>query len=189
MLTLYQIIYNARGSNRSWEWLTMVTVSIFSLREVIRRVQTSYKIPHNSSSHTSPDTYEDIRDLLEYLLAHTIQTYTPNRPGNKFATAFRDLLSTGAAYANTSGAFNNFRRETRVAVNHGIPEGPPSDEPSPDSGSTTEDAADFDLGGDVDITMDDLSTDKEEFGISGETDLAEFVAMSQEFIDELSRYD
>ncbi|KAJ7645865.1 hypothetical protein B0H17DRAFT_1163827 [Mycena rosella] len=31
-----KVIYNACGSNRSWEWLSMVTVVIFNLRDVMR---------------------------------------------------------------------------------------------------------------------------------------------------------
>ncbi|KAJ7457913.1 hypothetical protein B0H11DRAFT_2243123 [Mycena galericulata] len=33
-----KVIYNARGSNRSWDWLSMITVVIFNLRDVMRNV-------------------------------------------------------------------------------------------------------------------------------------------------------
>ncbi|KAJ6620918.1 hypothetical protein B0H10DRAFT_2355253 [Mycena sp. CBHHK59/15] len=50
-----KVIYNARGSNRSWDWLSMITVVIFNLRDVMRNVQTQFKIPHHGISHTSPN--------------------------------------------------------------------------------------------------------------------------------------
>ncbi|KAJ7715034.1 hypothetical protein DFH07DRAFT_974297 [Mycena maculata] len=34
-----KIIYNAKGSNRSWNWLSMITVCIFTLRDTMRTVQ------------------------------------------------------------------------------------------------------------------------------------------------------
>jgi hypothetical protein len=86
----------------------MVTVSIFTLRDVIQRVQDGYRIPFNSSTHTSPAANEDIADIWDYLQEQTLQSYTPNRKENKWATPTRDLLSAGTAYANTAGAFNNF---------------------------------------------------------------------------------
>jgi hypothetical protein len=86
----------------------MVTVSIFTLRDVIRRVQDSYQIPFNSSAHTSPAADEDVADIRNYLQEQTLQSYTPNCKENERATPARDLLSAGAAYANMAGAFNNF---------------------------------------------------------------------------------
>ena len=182
-----QIIYNTRGSNRSWAWLAMVTVSIFTLRDVIRQVQVSYKIPFNSTTHTSPSTNEDVSDIRDYLERQTLQSYTPNRKGNEWATSARDLLSAGAAYANTAGAFNNFRRDTRQAVNHGTMHGNTISIPSGDADMIVEDDADIDLGGDMGLDLDDLAMDEEEFPVG--TEVADFVAMTREVIGELARYD
>lgn len=162
----------------------MVTVSIFALRDVIRRVQLDYKIPYNGTSHTSPSVNEDIKAVRNYLETHSLQSYTPKREGNEFATVARDLLSAGAAYASTSGAFNNFRRDTRNAVNHGTSNGMDS---LASNDVESEDEFDCDLGADQGLDVDDLALDEEEFPVG--TDLADFVAMTREVIDELSRYD
>jgi hypothetical protein len=164
----------------------MVTVSIFTLRDVIRRVQDGYRIPFNSSTHTSPAANEDIADIRDYLQEQTLQSYTPNRKENKWATPARDLLSAGAAYANTAGAFNNFRRDTRNAVNHGKPHGNSINTP-PNAISAVEDDADIDLGADQDLDVDDLAMDEEEFPVG--MDIADLVAMTREVVDELNQYD
>ncbi|KAJ7466342.1 hypothetical protein FB451DRAFT_1040886 [Mycena latifolia] len=108
-----KVIYNARGSNRSWDWLSMITVVIFNLRDVMRNVQTQFKIPHHGISHTSPKVDEDITNLRGWLESNKLQTYTKDRPGKDKILRVRDLMVAGAAYANTPGAFKNFRRETR----------------------------------------------------------------------------
>jgi hypothetical protein len=165
----------------------MVTVSIFTLRDVICQVQVSYKIPYNSTTHTSPSTNEDISDIRDYLEKQTLQSYTPNRKGNEWATSARDLLSAGAAYANTAGAFNNFRRDTCQAVNHGTLHGNAISTSSSDADTIVEDDADIDLGGDLDLDVDDLAMDEEEFPVG--TEVADFVAMTREVVSKLARYD
>ena len=168
----------------------MVTVSIFTLCDVIRRVQDCYQIPYNSSTHTSPAADEDIADVRNYLQEQTLQSYTPDRKENKWATPSHDLLSAGAAYANTAGAFNNFRHDTRNAVNHGTPHGnsiDTLDNAGGNAGGTMEDSADIDLGADPGLHVDDLAMDEEEFPAG--TDISDFVAMAREAIDELFQYD
>ncbi|KAJ7442936.1 hypothetical protein B0H11DRAFT_2162974 [Mycena galericulata] len=66
-----KVIYNARGSNRSWDWLSMITVVIFNLRDVMRNVQTQFKIPHHGVSHTSPNAAEDIGKFTQTLPEHS----------------------------------------------------------------------------------------------------------------------
>ena len=46
--------------------------------------------------------------------------------------------------------------------------------------------ADADLGGDVDLDVDDLAMDEEEFPVG--TDIADLISMAHEFIDELSQF-
>jgi hypothetical protein len=160
----------------------MVTVSIFALRDVIRRVQEGYKIPFNSFSYTSPATNDDIKDICDHLRDNTLQSYTPERENNDKAVPVRDLLAEGAAYANTARAFKNFRRDNRKATNSGTAHGPPTDVGDTDTDS--DEHANHDLGGDVDLNIDDLAMEPEEFPAG--TDIADFVAMTQEFIDEVS---
>ncbi|KAF4621737.1 hypothetical protein D9613_012151 [Agrocybe pediades] len=117
-----KIVYNAQGSNRSWKWLTMVSVSIFALRDVIRKVQKEFATPFNSSSHTNPSTSTDIRNLCRYLKDENIQTPTLRRPGNDDVSKARDLIQEGAMYADKPAAFRNFRDTKYKVINKGIPE-------------------------------------------------------------------
>ncbi|KIM79039.1 hypothetical protein PILCRDRAFT_10701 [Piloderma croceum F 1598] len=180
-----KIIYNARSSNRNWEWLAMVMVSIFILRDVIQKVQQSYKIPFNSTSHTSPSANEDIKDLRDYLWDNNLQMYLPNCEHNDKATPACDLLAEGAMYANMARTFKNFWQDTHKATNLGTAHGEKlfTEDPNTD----LEEHADHDLGGDLDINVDDLALDEEEFPLG--TDIADLVAMTQEFVNELLQYD
>jgi hypothetical protein len=161
----------------------MVTVSIFALRDIIRRVQVSYKIPYNSISHTSPAANEDVQEIRDYLQKETLQAYTPNRKGNEHATPVHDLVSGGAAYANTAGAFNNFRRDTRNATNHGTAHS--STNTDDISQTIADEEADIDLGADTNLNVDDLTMDEEEFPVG--TEIADFMSMTREFVCELSQ--
>jgi hypothetical protein len=161
----------------------MVSVSIFALRDVIRRVQAQYNTPYNGTAHSTPSTKTDIEALCKYLQEQELQSYHPGRENNQYATPVRDLMAAGAEYANKAGAFKNFKHDTRKARNKGVPEGLLSTACDVES----EDEADHDLGGNVDLDMEDLTMDDEEFP-SG-TNIGDFISMTQEVIDELSRYD
>lgn len=179
----FEVIYSARGSNRSWEWLAMVSVSIFTLRDVIRRMQIEFKIPYNGKSHTSPSTADDIHTLRCYLESHKLQEYHPERTGNKFATAARDLLSAGMEYTNKANAFKSFIRDSRKAVNKGVQSARPQAHGNGDE--SEDDGVDHDFGHDVDVGLDDLAMDEEEFPPF--VDPHDFVEMAREFIHELVR--
>ncbi|KAJ7808983.1 hypothetical protein B0H14DRAFT_3760274 [Mycena olivaceomarginata] len=139
-----KIIYNANGSNRTWAWLGMISVSIFALRDVIPlgatidackgrmrqmhvvytsnkapKVQLDYKIPSNGKSHTNPSTATDVQRIRDHLETNKIQTFWPERENNDCAVPVRDLMEAGAAYANTARAFKTFRADTRKASNLG----------------------------------------------------------------------
>jgi hypothetical protein len=161
----------------------MVTVSIFTLRDVIRQIKADYKIPHNGTSHTSPKTEQDVQDLCQYLRDENIQSYCPERVNNKWTTPARDLFVTGAAYGSTARAFKTFCHDTRMATNEGISEGRDmlNDGPDEEVG-----VANFDYGGDAGISIEDLAMDEEELPVG--IDLAEFVTVGEEMIEELSRY-
>ncbi|KAJ6527823.1 hypothetical protein B0H19DRAFT_1083906 [Mycena capillaripes] len=70
-------------------------------------------IPHHGISHTSPNAAVDIANLQGWLESNKLQTYIKECPGHDKILRSRDLMVAGAAYANTPGAFKNFRRETR----------------------------------------------------------------------------
>ncbi|TEB27829.1 hypothetical protein FA13DRAFT_1877613 [Coprinellus micaceus] len=61
-----KIIYAAKGSNKSWKWLSLVSTCLFALRDVIRQVQKAYKTPFNSTSHTHPSAAADIRKVCKH---------------------------------------------------------------------------------------------------------------------------
>ena len=104
----------------------MVSVCIFSLREVIRKMQKEFVTPFNSTSHISPPTEADIKVLRDYLEALCLQTYHPERENNSSATEARDLIQGGSEYANTPSAHRNFTYTKYIYKNGGLPEAAPS---------------------------------------------------------------
>ena len=88
-------------------------------------------------------------------------------------------MALGAEYLNKPGTFKNFRPNTCQAKNHGI------SEEAPDVESEDEDGIDHDIGGNLELTLDDLAMDEEEFPLG--TDPSHFVTMTQEVIEELSK--
>ncbi|KAJ6631959.1 hypothetical protein B0H10DRAFT_1901500 [Mycena sp. CBHHK59/15] len=135
-----KIIYNAKGSNRSWSWISMITVCIFTLRDTMRMVQT----------------------LADALKDEKLQEYVLNRPANDATdstavTPVRDLLEEGAKYADTRGAFKKFTKEARRAENLGFVDSPVAD--------SMNDSGDGEASGmeeDYEVTGDDLGIDDEE---------------------------
>ncbi|TDL27967.1 hypothetical protein BD410DRAFT_739310 [Rickenella mellea] len=179
-----KVIYNARGSNRSWDWLSMVSLSIYTLRDVIHNFQREYKTPHNGKSHTSPDARKDIDEVRNYLRDNTLQTYTPQRLHNDDTIPARNLFALGAAYSDTASAFKNFRFDNRQARNMGFATPVNTVPVNDDDEENCEEACDDYLWDAVDeITMDDLSMDGEEWG-EGQ-DMADVVNAMQELIHDL----
>jgi hypothetical protein len=160
----------------------MILVSIFALRDVIRKVQSDFKIPYNGISHTSPSIGEDIAKICEYLEQHELQSYKPERENNEYAIPVRDLIVAGATYNNTARPFKNFRADTRNTKNLGTKQGA---EQALDDTDYTQ--ADIDLGGELDLDISDLAMDDEEFPVG--TNPTDFIAMAREAIEEFSRYD
>ncbi|KZT27989.1 hypothetical protein NEOLEDRAFT_1154640 [Neolentinus lepideus HHB14362 ss-1] len=115
-----KIIYTAKGPGRSWDWLGMITMSIFALRDVIRHVKTNYKTPHNGRTHTSPDATHDINTIRGYLQREKLQSYAPDRNGNSAAVPCRDLMAEGVAYSNTARAYKVFRQDATKVRNYGV---------------------------------------------------------------------
>lgn len=182
-----KIIYNAKGSNRTWAWLAMVSVCIFALRDVIRKMQKEFVTPFNSISHTSPSTETDIKTIRNYLETQRLQTYHPERENNSSATESRDLIEAGSEYANTPSAFRNFTHTGYSYHNHGVPEAAPSLETNDDE-DMGDDGNDYcELDGDEAVDFEDLLLDEEEFPLG--SDVGDYLAMVHEVIDELGRYE
>ncbi|KAG1760022.1 hypothetical protein EDD22DRAFT_980812 [Suillus occidentalis] len=167
-----KIIYCACRSNRSWEWLSMVSISIFAFYDVIRKVRNDFQTPGNTMYHTSPATTQDIHNLQLYLEHENLQSYTPTHKGNDFATATHNLMIDGASYANTARAFNSFHADAQKAKNLGstTKEMPPTFEDPPDA-----------------LELDNLTLDDEEY--IPDLDQEDLQFITQEMIDVLSQYD
>jgi len=171
----------------------MVSVSIFALRDVIRRMQSEYKTPFNSTSHTSPSTKADLKTLRDHLKDLKLQTYTPERKNNQYASEVRDLLAVGVEYANRPSAFKNFTYTRWKATNLGTPEGS-----TPIDHLTQEDLeqADFDLGCNGSDSLLDQDTAFDEFPFSFDddeyplgTNIGDYISMTHKIIEELSHFE
>lgn len=160
-----KVVYNAKGSNRSWEWLATVSVCIFELRDLMRKVQGMYGISSHGTRHTSPDDRKDINALLEYLKDNKVQSFVKNRPGNDEITPVRDLMVEGAKYPDSAGAFKNFRQEVRKGVNkgHSNQTTPFGEEEGDRNGEEVEEEEDGMDMEEFNCTSDDLAVDDEEF--------------------------
>ncbi|KAJ7720953.1 hypothetical protein B0H16DRAFT_1474190 [Mycena metata] len=77
-----KIIYNAKGSNRSWDWLSMITVCIFTLRDTMRTVQKTFNITSYGERHTVPDMTNEIQALADALREERLQEHVVNHPAN-----------------------------------------------------------------------------------------------------------
>ncbi|KAF8125886.1 hypothetical protein K438DRAFT_1458742, partial [Mycena galopus ATCC 62051] len=99
-----KIIYTAKGTNKSWDWLSMITVCIFTLRDAMR---------------TTPPINDEVKLLAEALWTEKIQTFVCHRPANDHINPVRDLLTEGANYANTRKAFKRFTRDKRKVERRG----------------------------------------------------------------------
>ncbi|KAL1686720.1 hypothetical protein GGG16DRAFT_63723 [Schizophyllum commune] len=114
-----KVVYNAKGSNKTWRWLSRITVCIFILRDTMRKVQSAYGIPSYGERHTVPDITNEVQLLADLLEEEKLQTYVKDRPGNEHVTPVRDLMGVGVAYFSSANAYQNFRVDKRVAVNAG----------------------------------------------------------------------
>jgi hypothetical protein len=162
----------------------MISVSIFALRDVIRRVQSDYKIPHNGKSHSNPSKTEDIRRIRDHLEINKLQSFCPERENNDLAVPVQDLMETGAAYANTARAFQMFRPDDRKA-NLGTRNAASSTDDTIDE---EEEVANYDnYGQDLDLDLGDLAMDDEEFPSS--IDPSDFVVMATEALMAMDELD
>ncbi|KAF7341771.1 hypothetical protein MSAN_02031500 [Mycena sanguinolenta] len=73
-----KIVYNAKGVNRSWTWLARITVCIFALRDAMKTVHATFKIPDYGTKHTVPDMQNEIRRVAERTVS---KSYGRNGPG------------------------------------------------------------------------------------------------------------
>ncbi|THV04221.1 hypothetical protein K435DRAFT_649528, partial [Dendrothele bispora CBS 962.96] len=118
-----KVIYSAKGVNKSWKWLAMIAVCIYSLRDAMKTVQSAFKISSLGVQHTVPDMTAEITLLAENLRNERIQEFVDNRAGNDSVNAVRDLLAEGSKYANSRNAFSKFKESKDIIENEGFQEG------------------------------------------------------------------
>jgi hypothetical protein len=150
-----QVIYNAKGVNKSWKWLATIAVCIYSLRAAMKTVQSAFEISSSGVRHTVPDMSAEVNLIADNLKSEKIQEYVQDRRGNDAVDLVRDLLAEGSKYANSKTAFSKFRKSTEIIENLGVQENAP--------GSAADDGDDeADDSEDYEATAEDLALDDEE---------------------------
>ncbi|KAE9390679.1 hypothetical protein BT96DRAFT_1063542 [Gymnopus androsaceus JB14] len=152
-----KVIYNAKGSNRSWDWLSMITVCIQELRNAMQTVQKNFEISSFGTQHTIPDMTKEVEHLVQALKDNQIQSYVENRETNQYIDSRCDLLEDGSKYPDTRGAYRAFRKDSRIIENLGQVEATVGD--SADAREQSEEAAERD---NYEVTVEDLAIDDEE---------------------------
>ncbi|PPQ87154.1 hypothetical protein CVT24_006989 [Panaeolus cyanescens] len=188
-----KVVYTAKGSNRSWEWLSTISTCIFALRDVVRNMQSEFRTPFNSHFHASPSTATDIKLLQEYLETHKIQSHYPQRQHNDDSVLARDLIQCGADYANRPTAFRNFVYIRQRLDNLGVADadnaGACSDSDLIDEvGNETPengDIDDADAQSPMSVDFEDLQLDEEEYPF--QMDLASYISSIDDMMEEFAR--
>ncbi|KIJ42067.1 hypothetical protein M422DRAFT_171500 [Sphaerobolus stellatus SS14] len=111
-------VYNAKGSNKSWDWLSMISTCVYILRDAMRTVHEAFDITPSGNRHSSPNMAKEIALIAEYLHTEKLHTYISGR-GINDGSAMEpptDLLVMGAMYPNTRWAFHTFVPDLRKAA-------------------------------------------------------------------------
>lgn len=166
----------------------MVSVSIFALRDVIRKVRKEFVTPFNSSVHTNPSTSADIKIIRDYLRSQQLQEFLLSRENNDTAMECRDLYQGGADYANKPSAFRNFRYSKFKTTNHGVPEAEvdvveADDEEGLVGQETEEESCSIDAGNDLQAVLEDLLLDEDEYPDGADGD--EYLKLIMDVVNEL----
>ncbi|KAI0309015.1 hypothetical protein OF83DRAFT_1089366 [Amylostereum chailletii] len=195
-----KVMYTAKGVNKSWKWLSMIMVCIFTLRDAMRTVHKVFKIPDYGIHHSTPASQNEVRELADELKHGRLQEYVRNRLAQTFVSPVRDMFHHGADYANQPKAFHAFRQDphraryakttTVLPTNLAGPNEsilseqpvPPTSHPSgavAPEGVHDEDVQDDD-GLDDRPTEADLAVDDEEFYDLGSNILARAIEMMED---------
>ncbi|KAJ7750116.1 hypothetical protein DFH07DRAFT_869149 [Mycena maculata] len=83
-----KIIYNTKGSNKSWKWLAMIT--------------SAFKIPTYGEKHKTPPINDEVALIAQALQDEKIQTYVEHRPSNDHVDPVRDLIKEEKRGFNTT---------------------------------------------------------------------------------------
>lgn len=147
-----QIIYTAKGSNKSWEWLSMVTICIFMLRDVMRKVQRMYDIPSHGTRHTNPNEKEELKRLMEYLAEDKLQEFKRNFKSERRQAKF--------AGGGDAGAPSDVEAVALVGDEEHIKDGEEDDDSESVEGGVTREENDL---GSFGVVEEDLGVGDDEF--------------------------
>lgn len=87
-----KVIYNAKGTNHSWQWPLMITVCIWTLRDAIHTVHKAFSILGYGTWHTNPNNTLEVKAISNALEAEKIQSYPwPTRKSTCLTSAGFDL--------------------------------------------------------------------------------------------------
>ncbi|KAJ7434062.1 hypothetical protein FB451DRAFT_1195725 [Mycena latifolia] len=176
-----KIIYNTKGTNKSWKWLSMITVCIFTLRNAMRTVQTAFQIPAYGEKHKTPLIDAEVAAIAVALKDKKIELYVEDRLANDHVAPVRDLICEGTLYANDRKAFHRFTRDTRKLERRGFdrPEGGDENE-----GDDKEEEGDEEVKvEDYTPTEDDLRVDDKEFLMEPQDMLDTAIQLTDETVD------
>ncbi|KAJ7607150.1 hypothetical protein FB45DRAFT_993941 [Roridomyces roridus] len=150
-----KVIYNAKGVNRSWAWLGMITVCIFALRDAMQTVHKTFNIPDSGTKHTVPNMTKEVSCVADGLKQERLQEHWAERPQKEKVQRARDLMEEGADYINTRGAFAKFtQRTTQYTRESGAEHDPLRNEEEEEEEVSAQEA--------YDVTQEDLEMDDEE---------------------------
>ncbi|KAF8145481.1 hypothetical protein K438DRAFT_2097724 [Mycena galopus ATCC 62051] len=151
-----KIVYKAKGVNRSWTWLARITVCIFALRDAMKTVHATFKIPDYGTNHTIPDMQKEVLAVADALEKDRIQELWSERPWKNEVIRVRDLFEEGVDYVNTQGAFSRYMEPTTVY--NVVP-------PGSDAEATTDETT---AGDDEDNTQEDYEPSQEDLQMDDE---------------------
>ncbi|KAF9060010.1 hypothetical protein BDP27DRAFT_1430576 [Rhodocollybia butyracea] len=106
-------VYGAKGVNCNWDWLSMISVCIYSLRDAMHVVQNTFGIPIYGTRHTTPDMSKEVQYIAKKLREEKVQEYVAECPAN------HDFHE-GSKYANKRSAFSRYRVDEAIIADLGF---------------------------------------------------------------------
>lgn len=95
-------------------------MTIFTLRETMRKMQEAFGISKLGTKHTTPSTEKEVAALRTMLKEGRIQEWVgADRDDNRQVQEVRDLFAEGSYYVMKPSAFTKFRKSDHRAENVG----------------------------------------------------------------------
>ncbi|KAJ3540608.1 hypothetical protein NM688_g6203 [Phlebia brevispora] len=111
-------VYQAQGSNASWEWLAMVSPCINILRTLTEQINDTLGSKQGKKHH-SPDLSFDIAELMKSLRRHGVYSKQPGRTFDDRKAVIPDVLVKGIQeiqkpLTEYNALFERLRRRRRI---------------------------------------------------------------------------